>query len=482
MPKHTKTKSGDVAPPRKKAGSSSQWRGLPAKLRDIPNSDQLFSMWGNDSFRRAPPVVPTNMSIWDAKDPSRPLPYSFQIPPPIAPPPIAGIAFVTTSRALRPKSIRARLLPALHPSSQSLSHVPPCSSTIAPSLVTDSSRGPGPPPSPHSTGYIPHLSSPPLHLKNEPVVERLPPADYGCGPQQCYGLECDDSSPERSLCSISRTSSPSTSVATPPSSPPLRPWSSPPENCLSPLMLGERLSGRDLANGSPAIARARSDPPETSSQSRGEEALSVYETCCQRRLPPMNFEKPVASSLELDLPRMGMGLVLPALRVHSSGSDPQGFTDEGRDFDASRRPERTARHSPYHVIPNAPRGAHKESETDLPPLRLLLDQLETDEHRRTQSESQSQAQPETTLAYKLLIHQAPAKKRRSPTSSRRRHAVRTVESATPVPTLSSSAAARVAPRYPGQGTVSGSGVVNPCTAGGRAAAAVHPQRGGLHAL
>ncbi len=307
--------------------------------------------------------------------------------------------------------------------------------------------------------------------------------NYVSGSEQGYEYESGNSSPEP-LVSFTGSRFKTLPIPALPCSPPLRPWSSPGETCLSPLMLGENLSTDDLASSPPAIARARTDPPETSSQSRGEVALSVYEACRQRRLPPMIFKKPAAAPPELDLPDTGHGLVLPALRAQPSDSDdPQDSADEGRDFDASGKRERAPRHSPYYIA-NASRGAHKEGDSDLPPLRVLLDQLEIDEHRRAQSESPS----ETILADKLLSPQAPAKKRSvAPTSARgrRRRAVKT-EAATPVPTqLSLSAAGGAAPLHPGTfkfRAIAVSGVGNACTPGGRAAAAAHPQRGGLHAL
>ena len=450
-------------------------------------------MWANDSFR-APPVAPTNSSIWDVKDPSRPLPYSFQTPTPIAPPPVAGVAFVTQARAVRPKKpkvkqTRPRVLRALHPSSRSDPYGPSSSPIFVSSELQPSFPHLAPPSPPIDYPEPPS----PVPVDEEVAVDDLPYASSVSGSEQAYGYERDESSPERSLFSPLRTGSPCTSVATPPCSPPLRPWSSPSGACLSPLMLGASLSMGDAAKSTPFVVRARSDPPVTSSQSRGEVAPSVYEACHQRRLPPMNFKKLAAASSGLDLPPMGIGLVLPPLH-DSSASDRYDSADEGRDFDASSQTQPTARHAPYH-IPNGPRSLCKESRTDLPPLRLLLGQLEVDEQQRAQSESQSQShsQSSATLANKLLILQALARKRGAPTIPHQpsRGIAKKVECAAPtVPALRPRPIALARPTrapacYLGQfklGTGSGPGVTVTRVAGNRSAAAVHPQRGGLHAL
>ncbi|KAM5544266.1 hypothetical protein V8D89_001926 [Ganoderma adspersum] len=493
MPKDTRTKTAGVAGGKKM--SSSPWRGLPAKLRGIPGSDQLFTMWGNDSFRRAPPVLPPNLSVWDARDPSRPLPYSFQTPTPIAPPPITGVAFVTQARAARSKpkakqkQTLPRLLPAFHPSSHSPSDNPSCSSTVASSVPEKSYLYTYPVPSssnqhPGSAFPLswPPPPPPPGYVKDEPMVVELPSPSYASSSEQGHGSEPDESSPEREELSVSKTDSSFVYLPIPalPCSPPLSPWSSP--GRTSPLRLDESLSGEDLPQGLPSVARAHSEPLQTC----GEEGWGVYEVCRRRRLPRMIFKKPVTSLPELDLSGTGTDLVLPALRSPCSAPDEQDSADEGRDFDASCQAERRPRYSPYHNV-NASRGAQEEGESDLPPLRLLLDQLEIDEHRRAQSEAQSQPPPDAPLADKLHITLIPTGERASPASSRRgRRATKTADATTPVPTPSLSTVARLAPRRPGQvklGAVPNSGVAIPCTSGGcTAAAAVHPQRGGLHAF
>ncbi|PIL25302.1 hypothetical protein GSI_13191 [Ganoderma sinense ZZ0214-1] len=437
-------------------------------------------MWGNDSFRQAPPpVLPTHSSVWDVRDPSRPLPYSFQTPTPVAPPPITGIAFVTEARAARSKPNAKqklpRLLPAICPSSHSSSDSLASSSPIAPVTPEQSYLYTYQAPSPfgHPLGSV--LSwpppPPPGYVKDEPMVDELPPESNVSGP------ECDTSS-ERSVFAVSKAKSSFTYLPIPPfsCSPPLSPWSSPGQTCLSPLLSEESLPAE--AQGSAAIARAQSEPLP-----RDEEALSVYEACCQRKLPPMVFKKKLATPL----PEVAIDLVLPALRVPCSAPDQQDSADEGRDFDASCQPERRARYSPYQTT-NASGGAHQESEGDLPPLRLLLAQLEIDEHYRAQSEAQYESSSDPLPADKPLNTPAPAtkkRKRKSPTTSRRRRAATTANATTQVPTPSLSAVARPATSPSGQvklGAVAGSAVAIPYTSGGRTAAVVHPQRGGLHTL
>ena len=246
-------------------------------------------------------------------------------------------------------------------------------------------------------------------------------------------------------------------------------------------MPDESLSGEDLPQDPPSVGRAYSEPV----QSRDGEGWGVYEVCRRRRLPRMIFKKPVAPLLELDLSGTGTDLVLPALRSPCTAPDEQDSEDEGRDFDASCQAERRPRYSPYHNV-NASKGAQEEGEGDLPPLRLLLDQLEIDEHRRAQSEAQSQPPSDALLADKLLTALISVKERTSPAPQLRDlRATNEAEAATPVPIPSLSAVARSVPHHPGQvklGTVSSSGAAIQCTTGGRTAASVHPQRGGLHAF
>ena len=449
-------------------------------------------MWGNDSFRRAPPALPPNLSVWDARDPSRPLPYSFQTPTPIAPPPITGVAFVTQARAARSKPKAKpklpRLLPAFHPSSRSPSNNP--SSTASPAALEQSylytypvPSSSGQPPGSFAPLSWPPPPPPPGYVKDEPMVIELPSPSYASSSEQGHGSEPDYSSSERSEWSVPKKKKSFVYLPIPalPCSPPLSPWSSPGQTC-PPLMPEESLSGEDLPQDPPSIGRAYSEPVQT----RDGEGWGLYEVCRRRRLPRMIFKKPVTPLHELDLPGTGTDLVLPTLRTPSTAPDEQDSADEGRDFDASCQAERRARYSPYYTV-NASRGAQEEGEGDLPPLRLLLDQLEIDEHRRAQSEAQSQPPSNALLADELLTTLIPANERTSPAASRDgRPAAKTTEAATPVPTQPSlSAVAGLAPRHTGQvklGAVSGSGAAIPCTAGGRTAASVHPQRGGLHAF
>ena len=163
--------------------------------------------------------------------------------------------------------------------------------------------------------------------------------------------------------------------------------------------------------------------------------LSVYDMCSQRRLPPMDFArivKPVYKRARHHERPPAANLVLPAIRADASRIDGDEADSKGRAFDASLQTGRDSRHQPYH-IPDMATGAHQQqqqdrrraSENDLPPLRVLIDRLEDDEHRRARAHSQFKFQ--VPLTDNLLAPPtAPGGRSRSPTPSRHRGGASTV--------------------------------------------------------
>ncbi|TBU46778.1 hypothetical protein BD309DRAFT_1016864 [Dichomitus squalens] len=178
----------------------------------------------------------------------------------------------------------------------------------------------------------------------------------------------------------------------------------------------------------------------------------------------MNFAQVVKPSLERERAqeRRVVNVVLPAIRADTCRPSEDQLDFEERGIDAARKSERSSRHRPYR-IPSMATGAHRQtqkerrkaSENDLPPLRLLINQIEYDEHRRVQMRAQFRFQ--VPFADKLPIPAAAPMKRSSFTPSRHEDGAGTVASV-PVqqPMVSSSLRAPITSVPTSQQLVAGS--------------------------